>query len=68
MGLGTFSSFECILEVLILHLVFDDIAEVVYKYANITDVLIYQCHFDQSRSAGCIEKIVKGEFEHDKNK
>lgn len=35
------------------------IAEFVHKYADVTDVLICQCHFGQSRSAGCAAAIAE---------
>lgn len=35
------------------------IAEFVHKYADITDVLICQCHYGQSRSAGCAAAIAE---------
>lgn len=37
----------------------EQIAEFVHKYFSVTDVLICQCHFGQSRSAGCAAAIAE---------
>ena len=37
----------------------EQIAAFLYKYKDVTDVLICQCHYGQSRSAGCAAAILE---------